>query len=62
MLAVCLALLAHRPNKWTSFPSGADKKYGRPIEGQQEVAASKARTGLGLWVTAEGIFFPLRSA
>eukprot|EP00850_Spirogloea_muscicola_P012048 SM000076S21869 [mRNA] locus=s76:514446:516048:- [translate_table: standard] len=37
-----------------------DKKYGRPIAGQQEVCGLQVKKADNLWMTAEGVFFPAR--
>ena len=50
--------LAHMQTQ--AYLMSHDKKYGRPISGQQEIAASRARTASSLWAAAEGVYFPQR--
>ena len=39
-----------------------DKKFGRPIAGQQEVAAIKGKSALSLFQASEGVYFPSPAA
>mmetsp|Transcript_1857 Transcript_1857/g.6461 ORF Transcript_1857/g.6461 Transcript_1857/m.6461 type:complete len:223 (+) Transcript_1857:56-724(+) len=38
-----------------------DKKFGRPIAGQQEVFGARRKGPETFWTTAEGVFFPQRT-
>mmetsp|Transcript_29537 Transcript_29537/g.94745 ORF Transcript_29537/g.94745 Transcript_29537/m.94745 type:complete len:97 (-) Transcript_29537:72-362(-) len=35
-----------------------DKKFGRPIAGQQEVCAVRKKSSDSAWLATEGVFFP----
>ena len=39
-----------------------DKKYGRPIPNQQEIAAIPKKSADAVWLATEGILFPPREA
>jgi len=36
-----------------------DKKFGRPIAGQQEVCAFQPKNANGLWMATEGVYMPM---
>lgn len=43
-----------------AYLASHDRKFGRPISGQQEVCA-KAKSGDTTWAATEGVYFPERS-
>uniref|UniRef100_A0A7S0MRV7 MIR domain-containing protein n=1 Tax=Pyramimonas obovata TaxID=1411642 RepID=A0A7S0MRV7_9CHLO len=43
----------------SAYLGSHDKKFGRPIAGQQEVCAFRSKNSNGLWMATEGIYMPV---